>query len=89
MCSDLQLFALGTSGRTVGQCAGLHITATPQYAVIHRAALHWHSAGNVRTVGKNDDTPHRYIYSDAMSIDQWLTTHFATSLEPTNHYTCQ
>jgi len=29
MCSDLQLFALGTTGRTGRACAGLHITAAP------------------------------------------------------------
>jgi hypothetical protein len=28
--SDRQLFAVGTNGRTGGQCAGLHITAAPQ-----------------------------------------------------------
>jgi hypothetical protein len=27
-------------------------------AVTHRAALHWHSAGNVWKVGQNNDNPH-------------------------------
>jgi hypothetical protein len=27
-----------------------------KYAVINRAALHWHSAGNVWKVGQNSDT---------------------------------
>jgi len=30
MCSDRQLFALGTNGRTGRPRAGLHITAAPQ-----------------------------------------------------------
>jgi hypothetical protein len=86
MCSDWQLFALGTNGRTVGPCTGLHKTAVPQMSC-DRAS--WHSAGNVWKVGQNNENPHWYIYSGAISIDQWLTTHLAPSFELTNHYTSQ
>jgi hypothetical protein len=48
ICSDRQLYTLGTKRRTVRQCVGLHISAATQ---IYRAALHWHSAGNVWKVG--------------------------------------
>jgi len=58
MCLDRQLFVLGTNGRTGRQCAGLQITATPQYTVTHRAALHWHCVGNVCKVDQNNDTSH-------------------------------
>jgi len=35
-------------------------------------------------VGQSNDSPHRYIYSGAMSTDQLLSIHFVTPLDLTN-----
>ena len=59
MCSDRQLFALGTNGRN-GRWHVLAYTSQQRQkqVVTHGAALHWHSAGNVWKVGQINDIPH-------------------------------
>jgi len=53
MCSDRQLFALGTNGRTGGQCAGLHITAAPQIVCDTARCTALAFWGNVWKVGQS------------------------------------